>query len=355
MAQLKQLVYPQNLLTDNSRYGDQFMVLYINESPSGVKYFSKPGKDILNLNGDSVRNISESIAQRVGASEGGRVRGTTLGSAIAAGGAAIIPPVGVANAIRDPKKITKYAIFLPVPLSVKTNFGLEYEDLSLTDELAKIGGSVISQVAEGFLASRAGKSAKTDKEKEIALNGVKDKMAIGSQISGLLSNAAKIGGAITGLSINPHKELLFKGVNFRKFEFDYKLIARNQKESDLIKEICDLISFHMHPDLTAGSFLYNFPSEFDVEFYFRKKQTSGNSNYQRNPYLMFLSTCVMTNFDVDYGNKYVTFKDSGAPVEITIKMKLQETQIMTKESINLFKKYIENSDDSFSDSSGNIE
>lgn len=329
---VKKLVYPENLLVDNSRYGDQFMVLYINEPQiMPEEYYTKANTDILNPNGESVRSYSGSIIDTFTKFDANNIiTGPITGSLdftkndSTAGGRLRVNPLK-----------TSYAIFLPVPLDIKTNFGVTYDDsFELGTEIAKIGGNILGQATDAIgkiVGARVGGIAGAAKIEGI-LNAVKEVAPL----------AAKVAGAAAGVAINPQKELLFQGVNFRKFDFTYKLIAKNKKETELIKEIISLLRFHMHPDSIAGNFLFRYPSEFDVEFYFRKEKTGGNATYVRNPYLTFLSTCVIESLDVNYSNgNYVAFKDTGAPVEITIKINLKETQIMTKEVINRFVKYIE--------------
>ncbi len=47
--------------------------------------------------------------------------------------------------------------------------------------------------------------------------------------------------------VNPHMSLLFKGIGFRTFTFNFQLMARNQAESDYINNIIYTFRYHMHP------------------------------------------------------------------------------------------------------------
>ena len=62
-------------------------------------------------------------------------------------------------------------------------------------------------------------------------------------VGGLLAFGGTVGDVAagvsidTGLAINPHLAVVFQGVGFRTHAFQYKFIARNQVESDVIKNI----------------------------------------------------------------------------------------------------------------------
>jgi len=213
---------------------------------------------------------------------------------------------------------------------LKTNYGVSYETVSLTDAVMKAGGSALDiagNIAKGVIGARMGPAA------------VQKFTAAATQGQAVLAAAAAIGGASQGLSINPHSELLFQGVKFREFEFSYKLIATRKEESDKIKEIVNLLRFHMYPELDGKSFLFKYPSDFDITFY----NKTGKS-VSKNKYLPFVMTCVLTDISVNYSgnNNFVTFKDTAAPVEVDITLKFKETQILTKEIILAIQESVEN-------------
>jgi len=96
----------------------------------------------------------------------------------------------------------------------------------------------------------------------------------------------------------------------------------------------------MHPELDGKSFLFRYPSDFDISFYTK----NSNGVISKNKYLPFVMTSVLTGIDVNYSgnNNFVTFKDTSAPVEVDLVMKFKETQILTKEIILAIQKSIEN-------------
>lgn len=135
----------------------------------------------------------------------------------------------------------------------------------------------------------------------------------------------------TGTILNPYREILFKGLQNRTFQFTFKFMPRSQKESQTVKNIIDIFRFHSHPSLggesegaTDGS-LFVYPSEFEIKFYHHEDE---------NTYIPKISTCALTNVSVSYGDvgQYVTHPDGGQ-VETSLTLQFTELELMTKERI----------------------
>jgi hypothetical protein len=128
-------------------------------------------------------------------------------------------------------------------------------------------------------------------------------------------------GLRAGIAVNPHLAVLFKGVGLRTFAFQYKFVARNQQESNQLRDIIKRLNYHMHPDYFAGNFAFKYPDEFRIEF-----------SQNRKEWLFNLKDCVMTDMTVNYNGEGMPlfFEDIGGPVSIDISMSFQETKIFTK-------------------------
>jgi hypothetical protein len=210
----------------------------------------------------------------------------------------------------------EYTIFLPTPLSISTNYAVNYTDVSVTD----LGASLVSSATSGITNIVGGLLARKNPLYSAAVAGLPnffDKLPI--------KEAATIAGLETGLAINPHQETLLNGVKFREFKISYNLIAKRDGESKTIKNIIRALKVSMHPELAASSLLFKYPSEFELIFY--------TTSAKENPYLFKTKRCILKNLDVSYGKNFVTFKDTNAPVEIELSMTFQETEILTRETI----------------------
>ena len=154
--------------------------------------------------------------------------------------------------------------------------------------------------------------------------------------------SAVIGGdAFTGLNKmtnraeNRYLEAAFDAVGFRKFSYTFKFTPKNVQETFVARDIIKTFRFHMSPELPEqGDFGRYFitPAEFDLFYMFRGDE---------NTWLNKISTCVLTNMDVNYANgNYQTFRpvwgkgnEGAPPTEIEMKLDFMETKIITKKEI----------------------
>lgn len=232
-------------------------------------------------------------------------------------------------------------IYLPMPAQLSTGYQAQYD----TESLGVAGQIGAEAGAGGALAGNQG-----------AFNSIRENLT-GSGGRGALASAALtagtstigtlvatalggIGGGIVaagaekaitgalaggGIAQNPHMATVFKGTGFREHNFQYKLIAKNQAESNNIREIIRTFKYHMHPEYIAGNHFFKYPELFDIDFKYPH-------------YLFNIGASVLKGFTVDYhgegGPYYFNTASDKAPYSVTINLSFQETTITTKEEIN---------------------
>jgi len=131
-----------------------------------------------------------------------------------------------------------------------------------------------------------------------------------------------------GIAINPHKIVLFTGVDFREHQFSWKLSPKNRRESDAIKQIIDMFTYYAHPEYIAGGMFFKYPEFFEIKF--------------RHPeYLFKLQPSVCRDVKVNFHSQgypaYIRDANGGgipAPAEIELSLTFMETEIVTKQSLN---------------------
>lgn len=146
------------------------------------------------------------------------------------------------------------------------------------------------------------------------------------QLSGLNLTGA------TGLKLraafNPHAEVLFRGITFRTFQFQFKFTPRSEKEAIAVYNIVSLFKFSQAPEINSGVtgpyFVY--PDVIDVKFF---------SNGKENDFINKISTCAMINLSVNYTGqgKFTAFRKgemNGIPVETNISFNLLELELIHK-------------------------
>ncbi len=126
----------------------------------------------------------------------------------------------------------------------------------------------------------------------------------------------------TGQTTNPLKFQNFEGVPFRSFSYSFTLRPKNQKETNIIKEIIYSFKKAALPGTKgASSRIYTFPNEWQIRFEGAIKK-----------HIDFPLNSVITGVDVDYagGQPYSSLID-GAPSAVTLTVNFTETTTLTRE------------------------
>ena len=342
-----QLSYPIDLLTAGAsgenksgsfEYGNNYVIFYVNISddskllrdPSGefqaVPDFTPRQQDRL-----VGKNLSAVQAAKGSAAEGviaGGAAGQILGGNIAAAakGAAItggLSTVGVAAVASQAGTFSKQmkrlstAIALHTPNALQARYGINYEDKDTSAfQMAMRGVDTLGKAISEGVSKNSNISQKTiDDGKTIAaavsLNTIPGKDAVS---------------AITGLAVNPKKEQIFRGVDFRTWTFDYQFFPRNEKEMQNVENIIYTFKLHMHPEYKdTNNFLYIYPSEFDIVHY---------NGTEENLHLPRHTSCVLTDMTINYTpqTQFTAF-EGGAPTQINVSLTFKELIQMSKERI----------------------
>jgi hypothetical protein len=188
---------------------------------------------------------------------------------------------------------------------------------SAVDEYRRSGGDSSGEAAAGAAITKSGI------------------LAAGSSLSSAAGDVGRlIFTGVSGVVVNPMLELIYTSPNFRTFDFEFLFYPRDEKEATQVQEIINEFRFHQAPELVRDSqgFLIP-PSEFDIKFYYGGKQ---------NPNLQQISTCVLTNINVDYApNGFIAYEvdketspamgRTGMPVGIRVNLEFQEVTYLTKQ------------------------
>jgi hypothetical protein len=289
----KKLQFPSDLTADSNRYGSNRLCINIfnnNQSSAGEAMTAAVTTVAGNIASTDIQKILPGATSR-------RAAGTFTSK-------------------------PEFTIFLPIPLALDTNYSINYSDVSVTD----LGTSILGSAAKGA-SDILGLLSKAK-----GMIGLLSGVAKGG-VEGLTGENSKtllkLGGIQAGLALNPHQELLLNGVKFREFKFAYELIAKNEDDSKAIREIIRTLKISMHPEIAGESLLFKYPSEFELLFY-----TTTIFGTTQNPYLFKTKRCILKDLQVSYGKNFVTFKDTNAPVDISISMTFQETEILDRASID---------------------
>lgn len=218
------------------------------------------------------------------------------------------------------KRIDK-TIVLQVPDDISVNYGIEWRQSNLGT--AGRLGNLAASGAEAALDEGTGVGEFGENAASILVNGVPEMLAAGSQkylgvnIQDLLERAA-------GRIVNPLVEVLFKSVYNRSFILRFVFFARNAEESKTIHKIINAFKYHSHPELLKGPKpYYKYPDTFDITYML--------DTGSRNPWLHRMSTCALTNIQVQEtpNGRYTTHKD-GSPIVRDVTLTFMEMEQMHK-------------------------
>lgn len=337
---VKQFSYPSDLMSEV--YGGNYAIFYINVSEETRLKLKEPSVELdpktesrmrgsLIAKGMDVQTLAAAnagtqilgglgggIAKTVkeGISKGDALKGSWE-TAVNSGGAALGVAVAgdmAPDASRSQRRL-KTAIALHIPHQLSVRYGTQWSevDTALLQGAADMSEAIInglnnkganSKLATGPAIAREGAAA-------IALNKVENSGAVSAAL---------------GIAANPKMEQTFKGVDFRKFTFEYQFFPRDITEAKNIMNIIYQFKFHMHPEFKSDlNYVWIYPSEFDIIYY-----TGGIES----PHLHKHTSCVLEEMTVNYtpNGNFSTFSN-GMPTQINISLGFKELQVLSKETI----------------------
>ena len=253
---------------------------------------------------------------------------------------------GAAVGSTRPRGLSKSAlvnsgsILLPVPNSV--------QDGNSVDVGSSKMGNVAATAASGIREAMDAPAADGDENSnymtrmQSAISGVTNDLrggvGSGSKAADLLkkqltsSALGVFGGNVTveqlmarenGEVFNPNMELLFNGPTLRAFKFSWKMMPRNQKESEQVKLIIRAFKENMAPKTKAaagqgGSWFLKTPNVFELRY------RTGN---QDHPFLHKFKQCFLTDIAVNYTGEssHMTYGD-GTPVSMQMDLSFKELE-----------------------------
>ena len=158
---------------------------------------------------------------------------------------------------KAPVNNSQGTIFLAMPRQLSVSYGMSYQGV----DLGSLGSGAVG-VAAGLSSNAETKDIATaisegaaDAKPELALNAAATGVNSLIQMAGFSGgvDANSLSALMQGQTLNPFREITFKGANYRNHNFTVKMVARNKTEENEIKKIVNTLRYYMHPDLGGGS------------------------------------------------------------------------------------------------------
>jgi hypothetical protein len=170
-------------------------------------------------------------------------------------------------------------------------------------------------------------------------------VGIGALLGGLAGGELQAGlSASLGMTSNPYEEMMFSGITFRTFNFDFVFRPESGDEIIVVDKIIKAFRQYSRPSFTSeenlGKSIMNYPMEYGIEFLtadkgnieFKgedaKKEASGDV-YTRNKHLPRIKTCVCEKVSTNYTPQSVwAAYNSGAPIAISLSLGFKEKELV---------------------------
>lgn len=223
-------------------------------------------------------------------------------------------------------------------------------------------GDIGSMASELQGAAKGMKPEVAIKAMSGAISGLGNLLGTGSNLSG-----QGVSQLTRGAVLNPYKELIYQGTDFRSHTFSFKLIARSFKDATKINAIISSLRYAMHPGLAGvgadeqldGTLSKNFsgtgkdsvssdrwlilPDFFKLELV-RVGGSNVNDQKKLDKLIQFPTFCVLEGMTVNYtpDGTYAPIKDLGETyrteeygvVAVQIDLQFKETAMLTKANFN---------------------
>ena len=227
---------------------------------------------------------------------------------------------------RRPTRRLDTCIAMYMPATLNVTYGSEYLDQAISPLASGAADAVQNFLETNSLQSafQAGKKKITEDIKRrtiLSTLGLVDALGITGAREAFEISAGEV--------ITDRMELAFKQVRRRIFTYNFKMLPKNSREADEIRNIIKMFQVNMLPEMKRGRQLttMNFPNTFDIRYMY---------NGSDNDYIHRVSTCVLTDMTVSYGgDKFKTFtphNTQGAPVvETSLNLSFKELELITRE------------------------
>lgn len=175
------------------------------------------------------------------------------------------------------------------------------------NDLGSVGGNVGDAASVGWARAQANLMS-----------------AAASRLGGQVS-AEGIMGATKGKIPNPYLTMVFRGVDFRNYGFNFKFFPFSESDTETIDEIIKTFRKNSLPPGEQGAPFLGYPMELEVAY----KWKSSN-----NRFLHKFKRSVITGIDIDYTtqNMFAVMRN-GMPACISMNLKLSEIELVLRDDV----------------------
>lgn len=238
---------------------------------------------------------------------------------------------GVNSIFKTTTRITdSVALYLPPNVQDQTSAGYNDAQTGIVGLVAAGGGAFLEAMRRNDYQAAASQligGVKAISEEAL----IRSSAGIVDLLSGGEGDTLGLANKVFGQAMNPYMEVLFDSMQMRNFTYNFTFAPKNAQERDDVQDIIKLFRYHMAPELKGAQHRFlTLPSTFDIHYMYQHDQdyASENNFYSK------IATCVLKDVNVDYTPNGVKSFQDGSPTQIGMSLSFQETELLTKQSIN---------------------
>ena len=238
---------------------------------------------------------------------------------------------GVNSVYKTTTRITdSVALYLPPNVQDSTSAGYNDASTGIAGLVAAGGGKFLDAMRRNDYQAAASQligGVKAISEEAL----IRSSAGIIDLVTGGEGDTLGLANKIFGQAMNPYMEVIFDSMAMRNFTYNFTFAPKNAQERDDVQDIIKLFRFHMAPELKGSQHRFlTLPSTFDIHYMYQhsKDYASENNFYSK------IATCVLKDCSVNYTPNGVKSFQDGSPTQITMSLQFQETELLTKQSIN---------------------
>lgn len=158
-----------------------------------------------------------------------------------------------------------------------------------------------------------------------AARGMSNLLAAAANALGGSVSAQGILGESTGKISNPYLTMVFRGVDFRNFQYNFKFFPFQESDCDMIDKIIKTFRGNSLPPGDIGAPLLKYPKEVAIAYKWRGENNKWLNNFKK---------AVITGIDVDYTpNGMFSVMRNGFPSCIEMNVKFSEIEIVLRKDV----------------------
>ena len=217
-------------------------------------------------------------------------------------------------------------IKLPLPINLSSAQGSDWQQQQVS--------------AMGMVGRHYGKEMKSMANDVMSAGSLKDGLSklgvdmfkqADADMASVLMRAEESKSQLAGLKLatNPRNEMLFNGMQFKSYSFNFNLVPMRKEDSDSIQTAIRTIQRASAPSMKGAKMFMTYPDTWNITF------MSEGSN-EGNEYLMKINECCCTNVGVNYtpqGSSNNLHKNN-APLAVELSLDFTEVVIPTIETID---------------------